>query len=184
MFIKSKKTDEQPVRNEGLPPITDSEQISGDGQTARIIDGIIKFTGAKNLDELEEILSLAEKNDSKDREDEDSKLFDALSSIRNSYSLLEAKEMENNEDFVKAVAAGFEPERAYKLARCDELIANAYAEGEEHGKTVALAREDRIGEEGISTPSGIKAEIDPKKMSMDDLKKIKERLRKGENVRL
>lgn len=149
-----------------------------------VIERIMQFTGAKNLDELEKIVGFAADAERNDAAENDDKLFNAINSVKNNHSLLEAKEMEKNEDFVNAVLAGFDPEKAYMLARCEELISEAYAEGEEHGKAAVKAREDRIGEVGMTVSGGYKAEIDPNKMTMGDLKKIKERLRKGENVRL
>ena len=155
-----------------------SERLDG------IIDRIMRFTGAKNIDELEDIVNFATDAEKSDELDNDSRLFEAVSAIKNNHSILEAKEMEKNEDFVNAVLAGFEPEKAYKLAKCEELINAAYADGEEHGKAAVKAKEDRIGEVGMTVTGGYKAEIDPSKMTMEDLKKIKERLRKGENVRI
>lgn len=155
-----------------------------DARLYDVIDRIMQFTGAKSLDELEEIVGVAAEAERNDAAENDDRLFNAVSSVKSNHSILEAKEMEKNEDFVNAVLAGFDPEKAYMLAKCEDLISEAYAEGEEHGKAAVKAREDRIGEVGMTVSGGYKAEIDPNKMTMGDLKKIKERLRKGENVRL
>ena len=149
-----------------------------------IIKCVMEFTGAKSLDELEEVVTSASRSfDEKDGGDDD-RLFEAITEIKNNHSILDAKEMEKNEDFLNAVYAGFEPEKAYMLAKCEQLIEEAYAEGEKRGKIQAANKNDRIGEIGMSVTGGYKAEIDPNNMTMEELKKIKERLKKGEHIRL
>ena len=94
------------------------------------------------------------------------------------------KQMSKNEDFVKAVLAGFSPEKAFMLANFDKLLDEAFEEGTKQGKQSVEVRKDRVDEEGMKVAGGYKAEIDPANMTMEDLKKIKERLKKGESVRL
>ena len=149
-----------------------------------LIESIIRFTGAATLEELEEIVKGAEELAGKEKASEDEILFGAVSAIKNNRSLIEAKEMEKNGDFVNAVLAGFDAEKAYILANCERLLQEAYAEGERQGKLSVITKKDRVDEEGMKVAGGYKAEIDPANMTMDDLKKIKERLKKGENVRL
>jgi len=151
---------------------------------AEILESIMRFTGANSIGELEEIVKGAEELSAKEQAKENEILFGAVNSIKNNKSVVEAKEMEKNEDFIKAVLAGFSAEKAYILANSEKLLEEAFAEGEKQGKTNAAIKKDRVGEEGITVTGGYKAEIDPASMTMDDLKKIKERLRKGESVRL
>lgn len=168
--------------------INGAGEIGGEAQspniTAEIIESLMKFTGAQSLEELKEVVTGVEKTSGDDKNKEDNLMFEALQEIKNNHSLLEAKEMENNEDFVNAILAGFEPEKAYTLANCERLLEEAFAEGEKRGKESIAARKDRIDEMGMKVSGGYKAEIDPGNMTMEDLKKIKERLRKGEKVRL
>ncbi len=171
---------------------TKQENVSGGNLSAvgnkdretTIIESVMRFTGASSLEELEEIVLGAENKSAKDKATEDELLFGAVSAIKNDRSFVEAKEMEKNEDFVNAVLAGFSAEKAYMLANCERLIEEAYAEGERKGKESLAAKKDRVGEEGMKVTGGYKAEIDPSNMTLEDLKKIKERLRKGENVRI
>ena len=170
-----------------IKPENTSAVIANGGEENReaaIIESIMRFTGAKNLDELEEVVNGAEKMSLEDKKTEDEVLFGAVKSVKNDHSFIEAKEMENNEDFVKAVLAGFSSEKAFMLANFDKLLGEAFEEGVKKGKQSVEIKKDRVGEEGTKVSGGYKAEIDPANMTMDDLKKIKERLRKGESVRL
>lgn len=150
----------------------------------RILESIMRFTGASSLEELEEIVKGAEDLSAKEQAKENQLIFGAVNTIKNNRSLDEAKEMEKNEDFINAVLAGFSAEKAYALANIEKLTEEAFAEGERQGKLNASIKKDRVGEEGITVTGGYKAEIDPANMTMEDLRKIKERLRKGESVRL
>ena len=175
MFGKTTKHEAVPNADEAIGTKTREEAI---------IESIMRFTGATSVEELEEIVTGAEKMSYEDKANEDEMMFGAISTIKNDHSLLEAKEMEKNEDFVKAVLAGFSADKAYMLANCERLLEEAFEEGEKQGKLSVAVRKDRVGEEGVKVTGGYHAEIDPANMTMEDLKKIKDRLRKGENVRL
>ncbi|MDP4117973.1 MAG: hypothetical protein Q8873_02140 [Bacillota bacterium] len=178
MFGKNLKNEPEEIMT------TEAKTQSDESRVNRILEEIMKFTGAENLDELEEVVSGASSVAKKDGAEGDDKLYNAIQNIRKNHSILEAKEMEKNEDFVNAILAGFDPEKAYRLAMSEKLISDAYAEGEERGKSIAASHNDRINEVGMTVSGGYKAEIDPQSMTMDELKKIKERLNKGEKVRL
>ncbi len=171
------------IRNEEAPAENMNSGGAGSRETA-IIESIMRFTGVKNIDELEEVVRGAEEMSDKDKKTEDEILFGAVNSIKNNRSFAEAGEMEKNEDFVKAVLAGFSPDKAFMLANFDKLLDEAFEEGEKQGKQSVEVKKDRVGEEGMKVTGGYKAEIDPANMTMEDLKKIKERLRKGESVRI
>lgn len=165
-------------------PLVAMEKGGDVNREASIIKSIMRFTGVKNIDELEEVVNGAEKMSLDDKAKEDEILYGAVNTIKNDRSFVEAKEMEKNEDFVKAVLAGFSPEKAFMLANFEKLLDEAFEEGNRQGKQSVEVRKDRVGEEGMKVTGGYKAEIDPANMTMEDLKKIKERLRKGESVRL
>lgn len=150
----------------------------------QIVENIMRFTGVNSIEELEEVVNGAEKASADDEKNRNELLFGAVNTIKQDRSLAEAKDMEQNEDFVKAVLAGFSADKAFMLANFDKLIDRAFAEGEQKGKESFEVKKDRVDEEGLKVAGGYKAEIDPANMTMDDLKKIKERLRKGENVRI
>ena len=170
------------TRHETVP--TDTEAVGAKSREDAIIESIMRFTGASSIDELEEVVKSAESASGRDKASEEELLFGAVNTIKKDHSLMEAKEMEKNEDFVNAVLAGFSAEKAYMLVNGERLIEEAYLEGEKKGKLGAAVKKDRVGEEGMKVAGGYKAEIDPANMTMEDLKKIKERLRKGENVRI
>ena len=158
--------------------------IMPEEKNAELIESIMNFIGVQSVEELEEIIATAQHRSDNDNSFNDDMLFNAIKSVKDNHSILDAKEMEKNEDFVSAVLAGFEPEKAYMLANMENLIEEAFKKGEAQGKKNALEKSDRINEEGVTLSSGYKAEIDPKNMTMGELKKIKERLKKGENIRL
>lgn len=158
--------------------------IMPEEKNAELIESIMNFIGVQSVEELEEIIATAQHRSDKEVSSEDEKLFNAIKSVKDNHSILDAKEMEKNGDFVSAVLAGFEPEKAYMLANMENLIEEAFKKGEEQGKKNVLEKTDRIDEEGVTLSAGYKAEIDPKNMTMGELKKIKERLKKGENIRL
>ncbi len=165
---------ENPAAGENLP----------ETKNAQLIESIMKFIGVQSVEELEEIIATAQHRSDENSSYEDEMLFNAIKSVKDNHSILDAKEMEKNGDFVSAVLAGFEPEKAYMLANMEILLEEAFKKGEEQGKKNALEKSDRIDEEGVTLSAGYKAEIDPKNMTMGELKKIKERLKKGENIRL
>ena len=176
MFRKTTKNENAALEN---------LNTGGEGnREASIIESIMRFTGVQNIDELEEVVNSAEERALNDKSNEDELLFGAITSVKNDHSFVEAKEMEKNEDFVKAVLAGFSPEKAFMLANFDKLLDEAFEEGTKQGKQSVEVRKDRVDEEGMKVAGGYKAEIDPANMTMEDLKKIKERLKKGESVRL
>ncbi|MBQ3054276.1 MAG: hypothetical protein IJC89_05180 [Clostridia bacterium] len=177
MFGKNSR--EEITRNEGQQMENDNIQ-----RIYKILENIMSFTGAENLDELELVVENAGKTKNADDDAISNSIYEAICYVRDNYSIFEAKEMEKNQDFLAAISAGFEPEKAYMMAKGPQLIAQAYEEGEQQGKNIAHTKEDRIDEVGMNAGGGYKAEIDPAQMTMSDLKKIKERLRKGENVRL
>ncbi len=170
-----------------MPQEAEKKEIPGENHVEErknaILDEIMRFTGTENLEELEEVVKSVSQSGA-DEQDNDDRLYNALQTVKCEHSIMEAKEMEKNRDFIDAIAAGFDPEKAYKLAMCEQLIEQAYAEGENHGKTVAASRNDRIDEVGMKVTGGYKAEIDPSSMTLEELKKIKDRLNKGEKVRL
>ncbi len=161
-----------------------SENFKQGDRNALLIENLMKFVGAKNIEELEAIVTSAESRAEEDESRQNDMLFNAVSDVKNKHSILEAKEMEKSEDFVNAVLAGFEPDKAYMLANMERLINEAYEKGMAEGKNSILNKTDRIDEEGVSISAGYKAEIDPRNMTFAELKKIKERLKKGENIRI
>lgn len=178
-----KKTTQQPDSGQASVSVPTGNSEANSTQMQSILDGVMRFTGAQTLDELEELVLNADSLAQSEAAAEEEAIFQALQEIRSQYSLFEAKEMEQNEDFIAAVTAGFPAEKAYQLAKCDRLIQEAYAEGEENGKKIASLSQSRIREVGTAPAGGYKAEIDPYNMSMEDLKKIKKRLKNGETIR-
>ena len=76
-------------------------EISPETKNARLIESIMNFVGAQSVEELEEIIATAQQRSDKEVSSEDETLFNAIRDVKDNHSILDAKEMEKNDDLVE-----------------------------------------------------------------------------------
>ncbi len=161
---------------------TERKLLQASMSAEEVLERLSAMLGAKDTDELiRDVEQLIAEEGNKDMVD---MIFsDAIEKISRDYPDANPKELAANEDFMNSLFQGIDPIKAYKLTKVDELLAkNMQAQKKSEPNGDEQKRNSRIAEVGVTPSNSMQVNMDPSRMTMEELKKIKERVARGERV--